>query len=113
MRRDDELTGLDFPVLIGDIGGTNARFAILVDAQAEPKEFPNVETASFGNIDEAIQSAILDKTAIQPRSAVLAVAGPVSGDEIDLTQFKIVGTSNQLEKQYLRLTAAPDPSQVR
>lgn len=83
--RDDELNVLDFPILIGDIGGTNARFAILVDSQAEPKEFPNVQTADFDNIDEAIQSAILDRTSIQPRSAVLAVAGPVSGDEIDLT----------------------------
>lgn len=98
-RRDDELTGLDFPVLIGDIGGTNARFAILVDAQAEPKEFPNIETASFGNIDEAIQSAILDKTAIQPRSAVLAVAGPVSGDEIDLTNCDWVVRPNEMAEK--------------
>lgn len=83
--RDGETTGFDFPVLIGDIGGTNARFAILVDSQAEPKEFPNVRTADHANIDDAIQEAILDRTSIQPRSAVLAVAGPVDGDEIDLT----------------------------
>ena len=76
---------LKFPILIGDIGGTNARFAILVDSYAEPKEFPTVQTADFPNIDEAIQSAILDHTSIQPRSAVLAVAGPVEGDEIELT----------------------------
>ena len=74
-----------FPVLIGDIGGTNARFAILSDAYAEAKEFPPVRTADFANIDEAIQAAVLDKTSLQPRSAVLAVAGPVDGDEIDLT----------------------------
>ena len=74
-----------FPILIGDIGGTNARFAILTDGYAEPKEFPPVRTAEFGNIEEAIQTAVLDKTSVQPRSAVLAVAGPVDGDEIDLT----------------------------
>jgi glucokinase len=76
---------MKFPVLIGDIGGTNARFAILRDAFAEPKEFPIVQTANFATIDEAIQTAILDKTSIQPLSAVLAVAGPVDGDEIELT----------------------------
>ncbi len=76
---------LQFPILIGDIGGTNARFAILVDSYAEPKQFPIVQTADFETIDEAIQSTILDRTSIQPRSAVLAVAGPVDGDEIDLT----------------------------
>jgi glucokinase len=78
-------TLLRFPVLIGDIGGTNARFAILVDANAEAKEFPIVQTSDFATMDEAIQTSILDRTSIQPRSAVLAVAGPVDGDEIALT----------------------------
>lgn len=76
---------LNFPILIGDIGGTNARFAILLDAYAEPKSFPSVQTADHETIDAAIQSEILDRTSIQPRSAVLAVAGPVDGEEIDLT----------------------------
>jgi glucokinase len=76
---------LQFPILIGDIGGTNARFAILLDSYAEPKQFPIVQTADFATIDDAIQTAILDRTSIQPRSAVLAVAGPVDGDEIELT----------------------------
>ena len=76
---------LKFPILIGDIGGTNARFALLVDSYAEPKQFPVVQTADFATLDEAIQTAILDRTSVQPRSAVLAVAGPVDGDEIDLT----------------------------
>lgn len=74
-----------FPVLIGDIGGTNARFAILVDAYAEPKTFPTLATADFETIDEAIQTAVLDRTSLQPRSAILAVAGPIDSDEIDLT----------------------------
>ena len=74
-----------FPILIGDIGGTNARFAILMDANAEPREFPILATADYPTIDEAIQAGVLDKTSLQPRSAILAVAGPIKGDEIDLT----------------------------
>lgn len=79
------MNGLNFPILIGDIGGTNARFSILVDSHGEPKEFPNIRTADHANIDDAIQEGILDRTSIRPRSAILAVAGPVDGDEIDLT----------------------------
>src|SRR5690606_4610287 len=84
-RMTDTDTVLNFPVLIGDIGGTNARFAILIDSYAEPKEFPVVQTADFATMDEAIQTMILDRTSIQPLSALLAVAGPVDGDEIHLT----------------------------
>lgn len=87
---------LDFPILIGDIGGTNARFAIVVDSYAEPREFPVVQTADYTTIDEAIQSAVLDQTHILPRSAVLAVAGPVDGDEIDLTNCDWVVRPRQL-----------------
>ena len=76
---------MNFPVLTGDIGGTNARFAILIDANAEPKEFPSVRTADFASLEEAIQGAVFDRTSVRPRSALLAVAGPVDGDEIALT----------------------------
>jgi glucokinase len=76
---------LPFPILMGDIGGTNARFSILADAGAEPIHFPNLHAASFETIDEAIQKGVLDKSAARPRSAVLAIAGPIRGDEIPLT----------------------------
>ena len=48
---NDHDNTLPFPILIGDIGGTNARFAILLDAYAEPKEFPVLATADFPTID--------------------------------------------------------------
>lgn len=89
---------LKFPILIGDIGGTNARFALLVDSYAEPKEFPIVQTADFANIDEAIQVSILDRTSIMPRSAVLAVAGPIDGDEVDLTNCDWVVRPLEMQK---------------
>ncbi|MEX6506332.1 glucokinase [Jiella sp. M17.18] len=94
--RRDGADALKFPILIGDIGGTNARFAILLDAYAEPKLFPVVQTADYANIDDAIQADVLDKTSIQPKSAVLAVAGPIDGDEIDLTNCPWVVRPKQM-----------------
>lgn len=85
----DHSSIMEFPILIGDIGGTNARFAIIVDAYADAREFPTIQTADFETIDDAIQS-VLDQTNIIPKSAILAVAGPVEGDEIDLTNSKWV-----------------------
>ncbi|WP_246272827.1 glucokinase [Oricola thermophila] len=114
---------LPFPVLIADIGGTNARFAIIVDANAEPKRFPSIKTADYETLDAAIQQVVLDKTSIIPQSAVLAVAGPTDGDEIDLTNcdwvvrpkrliaemgFSDVLVMNDYEAQALAVVALDD-----
>ncbi len=114
---------LPFPILIGDIGGTNARFSILLDAYAEPKPFPNVRTADYPTIDDAIQKIVLDTSSVQPRSAILAIAGPIDGDEIDLTNcdwvvrpkgmiadlgFEDVLVVNDFEAQALAVAALPD-----
>jgi glucokinase len=114
---------LPFPILIGDIGGTNARFSILLDAYAEPKPFPNVRTADYPTIDDAIQKVVLDTSSVQPRSAILAIAGPIDGDEIDLTNcdwvvrpkgmiadlgFEDVLVVNDFEAQALAVAALPD-----
>ncbi|HEX2147895.1 MAG TPA: glucokinase [Pseudorhizobium sp.] len=85
MHHATENQSLPFPILLGDIGGTNARFSILADESSEPITFPNVRTADYPTIDEAIRMEVLAKTEAQPRSAILAVAGPIEGDEIDLT----------------------------
>ncbi len=74
-----------FPVLVGDIGGTNARFAILPSPEAEPIDFPTIATRDFYDLDIAIEQAILDRSEVKPRSAILAIAAPVSGDEVKLT----------------------------
>jgi glucokinase len=75
----------EFPVLVGDIGGTNARFAIIEAADSKPQSFDIVQTASFANIDIAMRDAILPQTKLRPKTAILAIAGPISGDEIELT----------------------------
>ena len=77
---------LQFPILIGDIGGTNARFAILVDAVVRADRIPQ-SCAPPISPRSTTRSAAASSTRrrCRPRSAVLAVAGPVDGDEIPLT----------------------------
>lgn len=74
-----------FPILIADVGGTNARFAIVSDAHAETVSFEQAPTAGFPGIIEAIQDTVLAHTSMLPRTAIIAVAGPVTGDVIPLT----------------------------
>ncbi len=79
------LQQMKFPVLIGDIGGTNARFAILSGPGAGLVSFPNVRTSDHANIDDAIENAVFTATAIRPKSTLVAIAGPINSDEIELT----------------------------
>ncbi len=119
---------LPFPILIGDIGGTNARFSLLVDAFAEPVHFPPFKTGDFGTIDEALLKGVFGKTSVRPRSAILAVAGPIRGDEIPLTNcgwvvrphdmlsslgLEDVLVINDFEAQALAVSALADEDLVR
>ncbi|MCO5732835.1 glucokinase [Rhizobium sp. SSA_523] len=112
-----------FPILIGDIGGTNARFSILTDAQSEPLQFANVRTANHGGLEQALASDVLSKVSLKPRSAILAVAGPIEGDEIPLTNcdwvirplvlinelgFEDVLVINDFEAQALAIATLPE-----
>jgi len=126
MAKNDDT--LPLPILVGDIGGTNARFSMIIDAFAEPRHFPVVQTANFATIDEAIQVSVLDKTSVQPRSAILAVAGPIRGDEIPLTNcdwvvrpmdmvrglgFDDVVVINDFEAQALAVASLSDEDRIK
>lgn len=72
--------------LVGDIGGTNARFA-LVDLSAPSIELhasKSLPNADFASLQHAIEHYLAGVSA-QPRRAALAVACPVGSDEIRLT----------------------------
>ena len=94
-HQSDQSQALPFPILIGDIGGTNARFAIVESADTDAGEPRIVQTASYASIDDAIL-AVLDGSPVRPRSAVLAVAGPVEGEEIALTNCPWVVRPRQM-----------------
>jgi len=93
---------LPYPVLVADIGGTNARFGVLTDSHAELKEFDTAKTADFKGLEDAAEAMVLSRTAITPRSAVLAIAGPINGEEVPLTNCDWVIRPNAL-MQALRL----------
>lgn len=123
MPKTSDTEYLSFPILLGDIGGTNARFSILIDSFAEPVHLTTVKTAEYPTIDDAIQQAVLDKTSLQPVSTILAIAGPIEGDEIPLTNchwvvkpkdmlaklgLKDVIVINDFEAQALAIAALDD-----
>ena len=75
------------PLLVADIGGTNARFALLDEATGEAGPPHRVRLDRYGGIAEAIAEFLASHVPDRrpPRGAVLAVAGPVSNNRAKLT----------------------------
>jgi len=74
------------PLLIADIGGTNARFALLDDEGGGLGPLHRVKLDAFAGCAAAIASFLEAHCAgRRPRGAVLAVAGPVSNNRVRLT----------------------------
>ncbi len=76
----------DRVLLVGDIGGTNARFAItrLVDGRPVLEHQNSFPARDYPTFLDGVR-AFIDGCPIKPTGGVIAVAGPVTDGAIDLT----------------------------
>jgi glucokinase len=73
--------------LIADIGATNSRCALL-DDRGQVLSAQNFENASFGGLEEVLHTYLENRRASdRPRRAALAVAAPVLGDDVQMTNI--------------------------
>jgi glucokinase len=75
---------IPFPVFVGDIGGTNARFALQPAPGAPLGAVVHRKTRDYPGLVEAIEAAVEDLGG-RPRSAIVCGAGPVDGRRLKLT----------------------------
>ena len=95
------------PGLIGDIGATNARFALVEEAGrfTRPRVFLTDEHAGLG---DAVSTYLADeRPSSRPVRAVLAVASPITGDNVVLTNnpwhFSITALQKELGLERLEV----------
>lgn len=73
-----------YPVLVADIGGTNCRLSLVAEAGAPHRPLAKISTGLHPTPEAALEEVL--KTLTQrPRSAILAVAGPLEGRSAQLT----------------------------
>ncbi len=86
-------------VLLGDIGATNARFALLADGGLGRVKIFNV--ADFARFDDVV-AAFLEVSASPMRAthALIAVAGPVEGTHSALTNCPWLIDAHELRKTF-------------
>ena len=71
--------------LVGDIGGTNARFALVEAGGGPPREARKLPRASFNSVAEAIEDYLRETGAPKPGGIALAAAGPVVDGAVRFT----------------------------
>lgn len=118
-----EGTMFAFPLLVADIGGTNARFAVAMEPAGALQPLAQLRTGAYGSLAAAVEAALGRAGNLFPRSAILCAAGPCDGRRITLTNASwiIDGPEainalsldqglllNDFEAQALALPALPD-----
>lgn len=74
-----------YPRLVADIGGTNARFAIVESAHAAPGRVRVLPCAGFPGPEQAVRAYLDAEGVAMPRVAAFGIANPVTGDEVAMT----------------------------
>lgn len=71
--------------LVGDIGGTNARFALVERGSVEPRAIEILTCGEYDNLDNAVVDYLARVGVAEVGEACFAVASPVSGGQIRMT----------------------------
>lgn len=97
----------DRPRLVADIGGTNARLALVSPGSLTPDPLGQFATTDYGDLGELLNHALGQCDGPRPNTVVCAVASPVTGDEIAFTNagwhFSTAATRRQLGLERLEV----------
>lgn len=77
-----------YPCLVADVGGTTARFSVVSGREQDYyrlDQYREFHTGDYPSFDVCLQAYLESLTGARPRSACVALAGPVLGDEVQMT----------------------------
>jgi glucokinase len=80
-------TTSSFPRLMGDVGGTNARFAVQESPGAQPTQVVTYPSVEFETFDDALKAYVAQLTCARPLQAAVGIANPIVGDRVQMTNF--------------------------
>jgi len=96
-----------FPRLLGDVGGTNARFGWQAAPGSAISDIGVLPCAAHASIDAAIDAYLQTRQLPRPQAACIGIANPVTGDQVRMTNhhwaFSIRELQQALGLQTLRV----------
>ena len=76
-----------FPRLMGDVGGTNARFAVQEAPGAPPTQVVTYPSVEYATIADALKAYVAQLACPHPLQAAIGIANPIVGDHVQMTNF--------------------------
>ncbi|MBU3069489.1 glucokinase [Aestuariicella sp. G3-2] len=92
-----------YPCLVADIGGTNARFSLVTgcdNGQYQLSQNHDLRTGEFPTFESCLQTYLDMIDGPRPVSACIALAGPVVGDEILMTNVSWRFSQSSVRQQF-------------
>jgi len=94
-------------MLLGDVGGTNARLAIARNGVIDPATVTRFRGDDFASFDDVVRQFLADQHQPHISSMCIAVAGPVSGGKAALTNrdwtFDVQNLARLTDADHVRL----------
>ena len=84
--------------LVGDIGGTNSRFGLVEVGSTRVRDIDVHKNNNFGSLEESIAAYVKARGISDLAAAAIAVAGPIDGEVVALTNRDWTFTRESLRK---------------
>lgn len=86
--------------LVGDIGGTNARFALVERGSFQPRAIEVLACGDYRNLDHAVTDYLARVGGSEVGEACLAVASPVTGSRVRMTNNHWCFDTDEIRQQF-------------
>ncbi|MFL1453411.1 glucokinase [Marinobacter sp. GN3S48] len=86
--------------LVGDIGGTNARFALVERGSFQPQAIEILACGDYRNLDHAVTEYLARVGVSEVGEACLAVASPVTGSRVRMTNNHWCFDTDEIRRQF-------------
>jgi len=99
-----------FPRVLGDVGGTNARFAWQTQPGAPLSDVATYQSSEYGSLLDAIRCYVAEHHKPSPRQCAIGMANPITGDRVRMTNHHWSFSISELQRDLKveRLTVIND-----
>lgn len=88
------------PWLVADIGGTHVRFALVLQAGQAPVHQHTLHCQDYPSLDAALHAYLAEHAVADPKAGAFAIAAPVTGDWIRMTNHAWQFSRAELQRQW-------------